>query len=825
MMKIQNQSGRFFNLTSTLLWVGVLSMIVYLSKWQPVDEPGVLSANADLPISFPHRSLSGGGGSLFGIMSELDPVKGTLSFVIIVAAVLFVEFLFEGLMYATNDTPFQKLIPYVQKELMVAGCTAFAFKVIVNASDNGMDSHWFEGLEYADLVVPIFSFIYCGFGIFLIIAAGKQCNEWSLAYRHHLYDLFNHFFDYALTWKYSYFWWIPTRITDNVEFRIFHNIFCDTYKIQRQAFAFDEYVDRVYEELVLESIEIRPRDWIVVSLLFTLNLLRLIAGVGFGSSCDSHDHECRDEGMSKLFAVGGALLIFYSLIVALYTRYLKIKIMEKKGVRNIDQYHKYLHHMEFARDKIDNENRKGLDELKAVVDDLKNQKAREVKSVKRFFSFKYWHDLYRNFGKKQIKTVVTIVKNTISRDSGDLSESEKELLDQWKFIAEDVEREIENSKVRSLERRSSLRSFTGSPSQKVAPHVQRENIATDAEKEKKEDIETGVNSNDVTKEGPSNKGVMPSHQLVLSAIGAISHHFAIHASSKKHEESENPIDKDEEEIQKLEDEEIALNFPFGQPEIYFEMIQLLILFLSLYSALWVSNFVEVVPKVYKGISAIPIVISTFFFISMMGTAALLKAVSEFDNDIVLEVIEETENSKILAKMVREKIVIRLRELSGNTHDISEGLTALFKLFKQIDANGNGLLSREEFAEFLHAVDINFSRKKWNQIFRDIDLSHDDLISFNEFFMFVFLHDNRQPDPEEVVRVEHLSKEVQKKRSLFEAMTKNRRQSLYSYTKNGSTIAPESPIGGNRNRNGSFTRIDGNDELLENSLSKAIAKPN
>jgi len=271
-----------------------------------------------------------------------------------------------------------------------------------------------------------------------------------------------------------------------------------------------------------------------------------------------------------------------------------------------------------------------------------------------------------------------------------------------------------------------LRSFTGSPSQKVVPHVQRENIAVSSEKEKKEDIETGVNSNDVTKEGPSNKGSMPSHQLVLSAIGAISHHFAIHASSKKHEE--DPIDKDEEEIQKLEDEEIALNFPFGQPEIYFEMIQLLILFLSLYSALWVSNFVEVGPKVYKGISAIPIVISTFFFISMMGTAALLKAVSEFDNDIVLEVIEETENSKILAKMVREKIVIRLRELSGNTHDISEGLTALFKLFKQIDANGNGLLSREEFAEFLHAVDINFSRKKWNQIFRDIDLSHDDLVS-------------------------------------------------------------------------------------------------
>ncbi len=34
-------------------------------------------------------------------------------------------------------------------------------------------------------------------------------------------------------------------------------------------------------------------------------------------------------------------------------------------------------------------------------------------------------------------------------------------------------------------------------------------------------------------------------------------------------------------------------------------------------------------------------------------------------------------------------------------------------------------------------------------------------------MFVFLHDNREVDEEEVVRVENLSKEVQKKRHLFE----------------------------------------------------------
>lgn len=34
-------------------------------------------------------------------------------------------------------------------------------------------------------------------------------------------------------------------------------------------------------------------------------------------------------------------------------------------------------------------------------------------------------------------------------------------------------------------------------------------------------------------------------------------------------------------------------------------------------------------------------------------------------------------------------------------------------------------------------------------------------------MFVFLHDNRQPDPEDLERVERLSKEVQRKKTRFE----------------------------------------------------------
>ena len=36
-------------------------------------------------------------------------------------------------------------------------------------------------------------------------------------------------------------------------------------------------------------------------------------------------------------------MVLYSIVVAVCSRYFKVKIMEKKGVRSIEQYHKYLH--------------------------------------------------------------------------------------------------------------------------------------------------------------------------------------------------------------------------------------------------------------------------------------------------------------------------------------------------------------------------------------------------------------------------------------------------------------------------------------------------
>lgn len=314
------------------------------------------------------RRLNEETSSLFGIISSLDPVVGTLSFIIIVAAVMFVDFAFYGLSLMSHDTPFEQLLPAIQKELMIAGCTAFVFKIIVNASNNGLSHTWFIALEYAgkshptilvsseffnfnplllslcsDLVVPIFSFVYCFIGLILISMSVRQCDLWSKAYHMKLLELLDEFFDYSETVRFQYFNWIPNNIVTELEFRIFHNIFCDAYKIQRKAFAFDEYVDKVFERFVMEVVEIRSWDWFIVSLLFTLNIIRMSASINFGKKCEEHDKSCKNSGLSEIFALGGLLLFVLTVIVAFYSRYLELKIMKSRGILNIDHYYNYLH--------------------------------------------------------------------------------------------------------------------------------------------------------------------------------------------------------------------------------------------------------------------------------------------------------------------------------------------------------------------------------------------------------------------------------------------------------------------------------------------------
>lgn len=135
----------------------------------------------------------------------------------------------------------------------------------------------------------------------------------------------------------------------------------------------------------------------------------------------------------------------------------------------------------------------------------------------------------------------------------------------------------------------------------------------------------------------------------------------------------------------LGDEGISSVFLLKNPMLYFETVQALIMLISLYIALWLTNFLVAAKSIaYIIISLLPGLLSAVVYLYVVKSAALLKAIHVIDNDAVLEVLEQTEGSQLLGETIRKKILERLKELG-------EPQAELYNLFNEIDSSGNGWL--------------------------------------------------------------------------------------------------------------------------------------
>lgn len=75
-----------------------------------------------------HRRLLGG-ASLFGSVNQIDSMKGSISVLIVIAAVFMIENFFEYMDELTEDTPYENVVRQIQRELMTVGCMAFVLKL------------------------------------------------------------------------------------------------------------------------------------------------------------------------------------------------------------------------------------------------------------------------------------------------------------------------------------------------------------------------------------------------------------------------------------------------------------------------------------------------------------------------------------------------------------------------------------------------------------------------------------------------------------------------------------------------------------------------
>ena len=202
-------------------------------------------------------------------------------------------------------------------------------------------------------------------------------------------------------------------------------------------------------------------------------------------------------------------------------------------------------------------------------------------------------------------------------------------------------------------------------------------------------------------------------------------------------------------------------FLFKSPALYFFFIDLSMMSISFYMSFWLCNYVHQILRIDEDVaywvivSLLPGVLSIIIFAIVVESAVLLYSISHVDADMIQSILEQQELAIDLGKFVRDKILCKLDSLG-------EGREFLEELFRTIDTNNSDMLSRAEFQFFCTEMSISFSKKRWRNIFKEIDRNSDNEISFDELFMFLYPESQEAIDKErlrmEGVREEAFSRE-------------------------------------------------------------------
>ena len=188
------------------------------------------------------------------------------------------------------------------------------------------------------------------------------------------------------------------------------------------------------------------------------------------------------------------------------------------------------------------------------------------------------------------------------------------------------------------------------------------------------------------------------------------------------------------------------------PDLYFKVVQFVIMLIALYLAFWLVSFAGADVGYWKAIAIIPGLLSVLNYTYVVKTAALLKALYSVDYDALDQVFQQTDQAHLLGQNIRRKLLEKIGFNNYNADDNNYTRDFLRKkaheIFRDIDYDNGGLVNRSEFSLYLSRMGISLNRKQWKETFRNIDLDGSELLSFAEFFAFIFPehHDSNQSPP-------------------------------------------------------------------------------
>ena len=733
----------------------------------------------------------------------------------------------------THDTTFKDMVLAIEKELTIVGCMAFIFKIILNTS-TFLDQHWILSLEYADLLVPVTSFVYCFQGMGLIIVCSIQTDFWSKGYYLDVYALLEPFYDMMHKAWYTKFFWVPfVSIRAQLEFRIFHDIFCEAYNINRKAFAFNEYVRVVWENYLIKLVTIPMTAWLLVIFLVFLEFARqtwssdIVSGCGERPSADD-DHrrrlswgseeevsrrlaggddnsygygdgtywDCAREKTSTAFLYFGWGLCLLCFFMCCLCRYYEIKILTSRGITCVEDYPVFLEVVELDKKERASEGEviKGHGqklsekELRDAIEGMRRVKRGEAGAHAHGHGHGDGHGPFATVVKAMNKVLGLIVKTF--RQSIALSWYALKALTHSLFTCDWSGRlGIDHEDLIALQ----------------AAHDEEEAVAKVSTSNVKEGgSDSGINSAD---NGTAGGGLSrhESIKLLTASEESVDAHMSSKGKGKANKEAFDGVSAGAMNVirgaklklkkytsvaeidmllQRLKtvvttDHEADFKsiFLFNSPRLFYFFVEHLMMLISLYIALWLTHFVSHADLLFESaegmgrfVTILPGIISSFLYALVVRSTVLLQAVTHLDTDVLYEVLEISESSRDLGRLVQQKMLRRLTSLG-------EPEKHLRLLFDEIDVDGSQVLSRDEFISFCAVMNVTFSKKKWRQIFREIDRDANDEISYEELHLFLF-PDNNAALSQEKRRAVQRQRTVEIKRNLYAQKSVSREKNMF-----------------------------------------------
>lgn len=284
-------------------------------------------------------------GFEFGVLQKLDFKITLYCFVIVVAFVIGVEYVFGILEYYLEGSRlYTKMIHMIYKELMLMGMLTFCvmmYEAVPTDKNDVIEEEWLTSIDFSHVYLFFVTFFFVSHAFYLMAMSVSAVSEYRLMFSERTASLVESLQDLKKSCIGSCLFYLKLLPVCNtryhVEFSMVQSLFTRLYKLPEDL-DFPYYLSGCFDRVALKIINRSIFTWIVLLFIVVCNYSRIrynLTGRTFKYVCGLLGVQVTDEEAGRgpttledtlfIFMVCGTVLVVYTILLTLISRIYKAR--------------------------------------------------------------------------------------------------------------------------------------------------------------------------------------------------------------------------------------------------------------------------------------------------------------------------------------------------------------------------------------------------------------------------------------------------------------------------------------------------------------------